>query len=42
MPLSSVLTRDAIALAHLNEFPDYYTRLERLEEEAKREWERRR
>jgi hypothetical protein len=26
-----------IALAHLNEFPDYYTRLERLEEEAKRE-----
>jgi Protein of unknown function (DUF5661) len=30
-----------IALAHLNEFPDYYTRLERMEEEAKREWERR-
>ena len=27
-----------IALAHLNEFPDYYTRLERMEEEAKREW----
>jgi hypothetical protein len=27
-----------IALAHLNEFPDYYTRLERLEEEAKRDW----
>src|SRR4029450_7026147 len=26
-----------IALAHLNEFPDYYTRLERREEEAKRE-----
>ena len=26
-----------IALAHLNEFPDYYTRLERLEEEAKRD-----
>ena len=25
-----------IALAHLNEFPDYYTRLERMEEEAKR------
>ena len=23
-----------IALAHLNEFPDYYTRLERMEEEA--------
>jgi len=26
-----------IALAHLNEFPDYYTRLDRLEEEAKRD-----
>lgn len=25
-----------IALAHLNEFPDYYTRLDRMEEEAKR------
>ncbi len=25
-----------IALAHLNEFPDYYTRLERMEAEAKR------
>jgi hypothetical protein len=28
-----------IALAHLNEFPDYYTRLERMEAEAKREHE---
>ena len=27
-----------IALAHLNEFPDYYTRLERMEKEAKRDW----
>jgi len=27
-----------IALAHLNEFPDYYTRLERMEEEARRAW----
>jgi hypothetical protein len=27
-----------IALAHLKEFPDYYTRLGRMEEEAKREW----
>ena len=27
-----------IALAHLNEFPDYYTRLERMEEEAKQNW----
>jgi hypothetical protein len=26
-----------IALAHLNEFSDYYTRLARMEEEAKRE-----
>jgi hypothetical protein len=26
-----------IVLAHLNEFPDYYTRLERMEEQAKRE-----
>ena len=27
-----------IALAHLNEFADYYTRLERMEEEAKLAW----
>jgi hypothetical protein len=27
-----------IALAHLKEFPDYYTRLEKLEEEAKADW----
>lgn len=27
-----------IALAHLAEFPDYYTRLEKMEEEAKRFW----
>ena len=25
-----------IALAHLNEFPDYYTRLEKMEEDARR------
>ena len=24
-----------IALAHLNEFPDYYTRLDKMEQEAK-------
>jgi Protein of unknown function (DUF5661) len=30
-----------IALAHLNEFPDYYTRLEQMEEEAGRDWEQR-
>lgn len=27
-----------IALAHLNEFPDYYVRLEKMEEEAERYW----
>jgi hypothetical protein len=31
------ITTGKIALAHLNEFPDYYTRLERMEEGAKRE-----
>jgi hypothetical protein len=40
-PLTNVTGDDPlltgkIALAHLNEFPDYYTRLERMEEEAKR------
>jgi len=28
-----------IALAHLSEFPDYYTRLDKMEEEAKAFWE---
>jgi Protein of unknown function (DUF5661) len=28
-----------IALAHLNEFPDYYDRLEEMEEEAEEFWE---
>ncbi len=28
-----------IALAHLNEFPDYYDRLEEMEEEAEKFWE---
>lgn len=32
------LVTGKIALAHLNEFPDYYTRLERMEEEARRDW----
>ena len=31
------VTTGKIALAHLNEFPDYYTRLEAMEEQAKRE-----
>jgi hypothetical protein len=30
------LTTGKIALAHLNEYPDYYTRLDKLEEEAKK------
>ena len=31
-----------IALAHLSEFPGYYTRLRRMEDEADREWQQRR
>ncbi|HEY8316630.1 MAG TPA: DUF5661 family protein [Gaiellaceae bacterium] len=31
------LTTGKIARAHLNEFPDYYTRLAQMEEQAKRE-----
>ena len=31
------LTTGRIALAHLHEFPDYYTRLNRMEDEAKRD-----
>jgi len=30
-----------IAWAHLKEFPDYYTRLEKLEKKAKEYWKRR-
>ena len=33
------LTTGKIALAHLNEFPDYYTRLYAMEEEAEKIWE---
>jgi hypothetical protein len=29
-----------IALAHLNEFPDYYTRLAKLEKEAREYWKK--
>ncbi len=32
------LTTGKIALAHLNEFPDYYTRLEKMEKEAESYW----
>jgi hypothetical protein len=31
------LVTGKIALAHLNEFSDYYTRLEQMEEDAKRQ-----
>ncbi len=33
------LTTGKIALAHLNEFPDYYDRLDKMEEEAETYWE---
>lgn len=32
------LTTGKIALAHLNEFPDYYDRLDKMEEEAEEFW----
>ncbi len=32
------LTTGKIALAHLNEFPDYYTRLDEMEAEADKFW----
>lgn len=32
-------TTGKIAWAHLNEFPDYYTRLAEMEREAERHWE---
>ena len=33
------LVTGKIALAHLNEFPDYYDRLDKMEEEAEEYWE---
>ncbi len=33
------VTTGKIARAHLNEFPDYYTRLAKMEGEAERYWE---
>ena len=46
-PKTNVTDNDSIvtgkiALAHLNEFPDYYDRLEALEEEAEKYWEEKR
>lgn len=42
-PITNVTNNDPlitakIALAHLNEFPDYYTRLEKMEYEAENYW----
>ena len=34
------LVTGKIALAHLNEFPDYYTRLAKMEKEAEDFWEK--
>ncbi|AKB81021.1 hypothetical protein MSBR3_0443 [Methanosarcina barkeri 3] len=44
-PLTNVTNDDPtmtgkIALAHLNEFPDYYDRLKEMEEEAEKFWEK--
>jgi hypothetical protein len=36
------ITTGKIARAHLNEFPDYYTRLEKMEAEAEQYWSQRR
>src|SRR5438874_3197778 len=36
------VTTGKIAWAHLNEFPDYYTRLAEMEAEAERYWSERR
>ena len=42
-PVTNVTNNDPlitakIALAHLNEFPDYYTRLKKMENEAEDHW----
>lgn len=34
-----LLVTGKIALAHLKEFPDYYDRLEKMEDEAEEYWE---
>lgn len=44
-PITNVTSNDLlmtgkIALAHLNEFPDYYDRLEIMEKEAESYWEK--
>jgi len=37
-----LLTTGKIALAHLNEYPDYYERLQKMEHEAEKYWEKKR
>jgi len=44
-PITNVTNDDPIltgkiALAHLNEFPDYYKRLKDMEEKAEKFWEK--
>ena len=39
---NNLLKTGKIALAHLLEFPDYYQRLHRMEEQAKKYWKGRR
>jgi len=34
------VTTGKIALAHLNEFPNYYDRLEKMEKEAEKYWKK--
>ena len=34
-----LITTGKIALAHLKEFPDYYTRLKKMEDEAEAYWQ---
>jgi len=36
---NDLLVTGKIALAHLNEFPDYYTRLRKMEDDAEKYWE---
>jgi hypothetical protein len=35
-----IILTGKIALAHLNEFPDYYTRLKKMEDEAEKFWKK--
>ena len=37
-----LLTTGKIALAHLNEYPDYYERLQKMEQEAEKYWKTKR